>query len=228
MDVGKIIHVMLFLGNLLEDISMLMMDGHETLSYYQKIIDDKEQAVLSSKTLSNGRTAVLMVDKTEEYFIHILQQVLKYNNYDYGFGDSYHMCNWLWHGFAMQSICDKTIWIDLPNLNSYMLKHFDLELQYLNTKIPRDKHLLNNAINKSRFRDPIHNYLINETNLYDIIMKYRNEDYTLKDLKENPIDAEKISNAVFNEYNNIQNIKQKEEIVRQFIWLIFQKHWGQN
>ena len=59
-------------------------------------------------------------------------------------------------------------------------------------------------------------------------MKYRNEDYTLKDLKEYPIDAEKISNAVFNEYNNIQNIKQKEEIVRQFIWLIFQKHWGQN
>ena len=218
-----------YVSGLLEDLSMLMMNSALDLKYYQKIINDNDQAVIDTKTISNGRTAVLVVDKTEEYFLHLFQQILKYNGYDFGFGDSYHMSNWLWHGFALQSICDKTIWIDLPNLDQYMLKHFDLELEHLNVKSPRDKTILKTAIGKTpRYRDPINNYLRNENALYDIIMEHRNEDFTLKDLNDYPGDAQKISDAVYNLYEETKNTTAKESMLRQFIWLIFQKHWRQN
>ena len=217
-----------YISGLLEDLSMLMMDSKKQLKYYQKIVNDEDQAVIDTKTISNGRTAVLAVEKTEEYFIHLLQQILKYNAYDFGFGDSYHMSNWLWHGFALHNICDKTIWIDLPNLNEYMLKHFDLELEHLNVKSHRDKTILKTAIGKSRFKEPIENYLHNEYTLYDIIMEHRNEDFTLKDLNDYPGDAQKISDAVYNLYEETKNTTAKESMLRQFIWLIFQKHWRQN
>ena len=217
-----------YISGLLEDISMLMMDSKADLKYYQKIINDKDQAVIDTKTITNGRTAVLVVEKTEGYFIHLLQQVLKYNGYDYGFGDSYHMSNWLWHGFALQNICDKTIWIDLPNLNQYMFKHFDLELEHLNVKSPRDKTILKTAIHKSDYKEPIENYLRTECALYDIIMEHRNEDFTLKDLNDYPGDAQKISDAVYNLYSETNNETGKISMIRQFIWIIFQKHWRQN
>lgn len=217
-----------YISGLLEDLSMLMMDSKKQLKYYQKIINDEDQAVIDTKTISNGRTAVLAVEKTEEYFIHLLQQILKYNDGDFGFGDSYHMSNWLWHGFALHNICDKTIWIDLPNLNEYMLKHFDLELEHLNVKSPRDKTILKTAIGKSRFKEPIDNYLHNEYTLYDIIMEHRNEDFTLKDLNDYPGDAQKISDAVYNLYSETNNETGKISMIRQFIWIIFQKHWRQN
>lgn len=217
-----------YISGLLEDLSMLMMDSKKQLKYYQKIINDEDQAVIDTKTISNGRTAVLAVEKTEEYFIHLLQQILKYNAGDFGFGDSYHMSNWLWHGFALHNICDKTIWIDLPNLNEYMLKHFDLELEHLNVKSPRDKTILKTAIGKSRFKEPIDNYLHNEYTLYDIIMEHRNEDFTLKDLNDYPGDAQKISDAVYNLYSETNNETGKISMIRQFIWIIFQKHWRQN
>jgi hypothetical protein len=217
-----------YISGLLEDIQMLMLPDQEGLKYNRQIISlNKNAQMISYKQISDDRTAVLLVEKDVKYFDHLIRQVYKMSDTDYSLGESYHVANWLWEAFAMHSIADTTIWIDMPNLDTFFKQHFDLDLPRHNVKSSKDKNTLKKALtNIDHYWEGVQDYLSSETSLYNIIMENRNENFTLKDFTEIPNLAHKITFSVYDNYSRQKTLLKEEQMVRTFISLIYQKHWN--
>ena len=215
-----------YISGLLEDISMLMLPDQDNLKYNRQIIHlNSDAQIISHKQISDERSAVLLVEKNVNYFKHMIIQLFKYNGNDYSISNSYHVGNWLWEAFAIHSIVDTTFWIDLPNLDSFFKKNFDIELPRMNVKSTKDKDNLKLALESSYHGDPVNDYLTTEFSMYDIIMNNRNDDYTLKDFTDNNELASKISYCVYDNYTRQANRHRSDGMIKTFISLIFQKHW---
>jgi len=214
-----------YISGLLEDISMFMLPDDPGLTYSKQIINlNPNLHIVSHKQLSDNKEAALLLEKNVKYFDHMLTHLFKYNGSDYSLSDSYHVGNWLWEAFAIHSLVDTTFWIDLPNLDTFFKKNFDLELPHMNVKSSKDKAMLKKAINHSHHNEKIDDYLDSENTMYNIIMKNRMVGGTLKDFSDNKDLAHKISYCVFN------NLVQKkgylhDKMIMTLIKLIFQKHW---
>jgi hypothetical protein len=216
-----------YISGLLEDISMFMLPDQEGLKYARQIISlNNDAQILSHKQISDDRSAVLLVEKNEKYYQHMVTQILKYNGNDYSLSQSYHVGNWLWEAFAIHSLADKTIWIDLPNLDSYFKQHFDLELPRLNVKSSRDKSILRSALKGLYHKNQIDDYLSTEYTMYSIIMNNRNSDFTLKDFADNHELAHKLSYCVYDNFSRKKNHGLADDMVKSLISLIYQKHWN--
>ena len=215
-----------YISGLLEDISMFMLPDQSGLKYNRQVISlNNDAQIVSHKQISDDRAAVLLVEKNKNYFEHMIIQLFKYNGNDYSLANSYHVANWLWEAFAIHSLVDTTFWIDLPNLDSFFKKNFDLELPRMNVKSTKDKSTLKLALQTSFHNDNVNDYLTSEYTMYSIIMKNRNEDYTLIDLTENTELPNLISHAVLDNYYRQKNERLSEQMIKTFINVIFTKHW---
>lgn len=215
-----------YISGLLEDISMFMLPDQSGLKYNRQIISlNNDAQIVSHKQISDERAAVLLVEKNKKYFDHMITQIFKYNGNDYSLANSYHVANWLWEAFAIHSLVDTTFWIDLPNLDSFFKKNFDIDLPRMNVKSTKDKRTLELALKTSFHNDQVNNYLTSEFTLYSIIMKNRNEDYTLIDLSENKELPNLITHAVFDNYTRQKNTNREKQMIDTFINIIFRKHW---
>lgn len=215
-----------YISGLLEDISMFMLPDQPGLKYNRQIISLNEDAqIVSHKQLSDERSAVLLVEKNQKYFEHMIIQLFKYNGNDYSLANSYHVANWLWEAFAIHSLVDTTFWIDLPNLDSFFKKQFDIDLPRMNVKSTKDKSTLKSALQNSYHNKHVNNYLTSEYSMYSIIMKNRNEDYTLIDFSENKELPNLICHAVYDNYQRQKNERLSEWMIKTFINVIFRKHW---
>lgn len=215
-----------YISGLLEDISMFMLPDQSGLKYNRQVISlNNDAQIVSHKQISDDRAAVLLVEKNKKYFEHMIIQLFKYNGNDYSLANSYHVANWLWEAFAIHSLVDTTFWIDLPNLDSFFKKHFDLDLPRMNVKSTKDKSTLKIALQTSYHNDNVNEYLTSEYTMYSIIMKNRNEDYTLVDFSENKDLPNLITHAVLDNYQRQKNEHRSSQMLQTFINVIFRKHW---
>ena len=216
-----------YISGLLEDISMFMLPDPEGLKYYRQIVSlNNDAQIISHKQVSDDRSAVLLVEKNEKYYRHMVTELLKYNGNDYSLGQSYHVSNWLWEAFSIHSLADKTIWIDLPNLDPYFKQHFDLDLPRMNVKSSKDKSTLRSALQGWWHNEGITDYLSTEYTLYSLIMDNRNSDFTLKDFADDHELAHKVFYCVYDNFSRKKNPDLKDDMVKTLISLIYQKHWN--
>ena len=218
-----------YISGLLEDIETIMKSNVHRLNYTQHVINNTDLQVLGVKHISNNKDAILWVDRDEEYFEHVLHIISDFTKNDMSIGNSFHCANWLWEAFCLHTLFDKTVFIDLPNIDSYMLKHFNLKMNHENMKSHKDKETLMRVINNSQlgFKERINEYLEPERKLYNLIINNRNTDFLLKDFKENPELAVEVFWAMTTEYDRAlaNSFGEGRRMMETFLKLLLIRNW---
>jgi len=218
-----------YISGLLEDIETIMKSNVHRLNYTQHVINNTDLQVLGVKHISDDKDAVLWVDRDEEYFEHVLHIISDFTKNDMSIGNSFHCSNWLWQALCLHTLFDKTVFIDLPNVDSYMLKHFNLKMNHENIKSHKDKETLMRVINNSQlgFKERINEYLEPERKLYNLIINNRNTDFLLKDFKENPELAVEVFSAMTTEYDRAlsNSFGEGRRMIQTFLKLLLIRNW---
>ena len=218
-----------YISGLLEDIETIMKSNVHRLNYTQHVINNTDLQVLGVKHISNNKDAILWVDRDEEYFEHVLHIISDFTKNDMSIGNSFHCSNWLWESLCLHTLFDKTVFIDLPNIDSYMLKHFNLKMNHENMKSHKDKETLMRVINNSQlgFKERINEYLEPERKLYNLIINNRNTDFLLKDFKENPELAVEVFWAMTTEYDRAlaNSFGEGRRMMQTFLKLLLIRNW---
>lgn len=218
-----------YISGLLEDIETIMKSNVHRLNYTQHVINNTDLQVLGVKHISNNKDAILWVDRDEEYFEHVLHIISDFTKNDMSIGNSFHCSNWLWEALCLHTLFDKTVFIDLPNIDSYMLKHFNLKMNHENMKSHKDKETLMRVINNSQlgFKERINEYLEPERKLYNLIINNRNTDFLLKDFKENPELAVEVFWAMTTEYDRAlaNSFGEGRRMIQTFLKLLLIRNW---
>ena len=218
-----------YISGLLEDIETIMKSNVHRLNYTQHVINNTDLQVLGVKHISNNKDAILWVDRDEEYFEHVLHIISDFTKNDMSIGNSFHCSNWLWEALCLHTLFDRTVFIDLPNIDSYMLKHFNLKMNHENMKSHKDKETLMRVINNSQlgFKERINEYLEPEKKLYNLIIDNRNTDFLLKDFKENPELAVEVFRAMTTEYDRAlaNSFGEGRRMMQTFLKLLLIRNW---